>query len=429
MTRFILALSGGRHLTADAQLFTNLRRMVGSGLLVAVGYIDPGNWATDIAGGSGFGYGLLCVVVISSLLAMGFQVLMARVALATGYDLAALSSRYLSSRLIKATWLAGEAAILATALAEVIGGAIALRLLFNLPLVAGVGVTAIGTFAVLYIARGNADRHERVIATLLAVVTLAFVFLLFKCKPDWAEVAWGAARPGPALHNPQGFMIALGILGATLMPHNLYLHSGLLAERARCLPATAKDMAIRLARNDTIVSLGIAMLINASILIVAASSLAQPDLMVSSLDGAHRMLGKTLGAGAAIVFAIALYAAGQSSAITGVLAGQILSKGFQHGKWWSDQRRVVATRLAASVIALILLFVTGGSDPDQLLVLSQVVLSLALPFALTPLVMLACRRDLMGCYALKGIWAAVAIIATAVIILLDGYLLVVEALA
>lgn len=323
----------------------------------------------------------------------------------------------------KAAWLAGEAAILATALAELVGGAIALRLLFGLPLLGGVAVTGVGTFAVLALTRGNADRHERVIAVLLAIVAASFVFLLFKANPAWIEVAQGVARTGGALRDPQGFLIALGILGATLMPHNLYLHSGSLAERARSLPADARDIAMRVARNDTALSLGVAMLINAAIMIVAAASLSGPGLIVSSLDDAHAAIGHTLGAGAAIIFAVALYAAGQSSTITGVLAGRILSRGFQAGSNWSDRRRALATRLIAGAAAAGLLGYSGGQDPDGLLVLSQVILSLALPFALAPLVLLACRKSIMGRHALRGAWAWAAIAATVGIIALDGYLL------
>ena len=424
MTGLIVAMSGGKSaLAQNAQLSASMRRMVGSGLLVAVGYIDPGNWATDIAGGSGFGYGLLSVVIASALLALGFQVLVSRLALATGQDLATLTARHLSPRMAKAAWLAGEAAILATALAELVGGAIALRLLFGLPLLGGVAVTGVGTFAVLALTRGNADRHERVIAVLLAIVAASFVFLLFKANPAWIEVAQGVARTGGALRYPQGFLIALGILGATLMPHNLYLHSGSLAERARSLPADARDIAMRVARNDTALSLGVAMLINAAIMIVAAASLSGPGLIVSSLDDAHAAIGHTLGAGAAIIFAVALYAAGQSSTITGVLAGRILSRGFQAGSNWSDRRRALATRLIAGAAAAGLLGYSGGQDPDGLLVLSQVILSLALPFALAPLVLLACRKSIMGRHALRGAWAWAAIAATVGIIALDGYLL------
>ncbi|KAG4080799.1 hypothetical protein HA402_009970 [Bradysia odoriphaga] len=398
--------------------------MVGAGVLIAVGYIDPGNWATDIAGGSGFGYGLLSIVIFSAVLALGFQILVARVAVSTGQDLAALTAQYLPARLAKAAWLAGEAAIVATALAELLGGAIALRLLFGLPLTAGVALTGIGTFAVLFIAHGKTDWHERIVALLLSIVALSFVFLLFKANPDWNEVAGGARHTSKALSHPEGFLIALGILGATLMPHNLYLHSGALAKRARSLPASARATALRIARNDTALSLSIAMLINAAIMIVAAASLSGTGLSIASLDEAHGAIAQTLGVGAAVIFAVALYAAGQSSTITGVLAGQVLAQGFQIGRAWSDRRRALLTRLLAGTAAFILLAASGGQNPDALLVLSQVILSLALPFALVPLVLLARRKDLMGSDALRGPWAAAAIAATLLIIILDGYLLV-----
>jgi len=428
VTKFILAITGNRAIAAhDRQVSLGLRRLVGSGLLVAVGYIDPGNWATDIAGGSTFGYHLMMVVFVAAFLALGFQVLVSRLALATGEDLATLTVRHLPRPLARMAWLAGEAAILATALAELIGGAIALRLLFNMPLLVGVGVTAAGTFAVLAVARGNADRHERIIAVLLAVVSVSFIFLLFKVKPDWTAVAVGTVNPVQALRDPTGFLIALGILGATLMPHNLYLHSGSLAHRARELPREARTLAMRIARNDTIFSLGIATLINAAIIIVAAASLSGGPMPVTSLDEAHAVIGKTLGVGAAVVFAVALYAAGQSSTITGVLAGRVLANGFRASKW-SDRKRALFTRLVAGSVAIGLLVATGGHDPDELLVLSQVVLSLALPFALVPLVWLAMRDDVMGSYKLRGTWAMLAILATAGIVLLDGYLLVLQAI-
>lgn len=425
MGRLLLALSGGPTDKAHTpDVSANLRRMLGVGVLVAVGYIDPGNWATDIAGGSDFGYALLSVVFASALLALGFQILVSRLALVTGEDLATLTSRHLRPRVAKMAWIAGEAAILATALAELIGGAIALRLLLGLPLMAGVLVTGAGTFAVLYLAKGNADWHERIVALLLTLVGFAFIYLLWQANPDWLAIVQSARDTPDAIRHPHGFLIALGILGATLMPHNLYLHSGALAKRARVLPASARDTALRLARNDTALSLGIAMLINAAIMIVAASSLAGSQSSITSLDDAHAAIGQNLGVAAAVIFAIALYAAGQSSTITGVLAGRILSSGFQTGMAWSDKRRALLTRLIAAGIALGLLASSQGNDPDFLLVISQVILSLALPFALVPLVFLAMKKSLMGTYALRGRWAGAAILSTLMIILLDGYLLI-----
>ncbi|ARP88613.1 Nramp family divalent metal transporter [Bordetella genomosp. 9] len=422
MSNLIFAVSGGRNAFGQPGMPAGLRRLVGSGLLVAVGYIDPGNWATDIAGGSRFGYHLLMIVFGAAFLALGFQVLVSRLALATGEDLAALTLRHLPRPLARAAWLAGEAAILATALAELVGGAIALRLLFQIPLMAGVAMTGAGTYAVLLFARNNADRHERIIGALLAIVSMSFVFLLFKANPAWTAVMQEAASPAAALREPEGFMIALGILGATLMPHNLYLHSGSLAQRARDLPAAMRPIAMQVARTDTLFSLGIATLINAAIMIVAAASLSGAGLAITSLDQAHAVIAKSLGAGAAIVFAVALYAAGQSSTITGVLAGKVLSQGFG-ASGWSDRRRALVTRAAAGAAAMGMLAYTGGQNPDQLLVLSQVILSLALPFALVPLVMLATRGDVMGAFVLRGVWRAAAIAATMAIIALDAYLL------
>ena len=423
MTGLIVAMSGGKSaLAQNAQLSASMRRMVGSGLLVAVGYIDPGNWATDIAGGSGFGYGLLSVVIASALLALGFQVLVSRLALATGQDLATLTARHLSPH--GQGRLAGRRGRHSRDRA----GRAGRRRHRAAPAVRPAPAGRRGGDRRRHLRRTGADarqrrpprtRHRRAAGHRGRIVRV----LLFKANPAWIEVAQGVARTGGALRDPQGFLIALGILGATLMPHNLYLHSGSLAERARSLPADARDIAMRVARNDTALSLGVAMLINAAIMIVAAASLSGPGLIVSSLDDAHAAIGHTLGAGAAIIFAVALYAAGQSSTITGVLAGRILSRGFQAGSNWSDRRRALATRLIAGAAAAGLLGYSGGQDPDGLLVLSQVILSLALPFALAPLVLLACRKSIMGRHALRGAWAWAAIAATVGIIALDGYLL------
>jgi len=421
MANLLVALSSPAPGLPSAQRAV-LRRLAGPALLVAVGYIDPGNWATDIAGGSEFGYRLLAVVLASAVLAMGFQILVARLALATGQDLAALTARHLPAPVAHAAWLAGEAAILATALAELVGGAIALRLLFGMPLIGGVLTTAAGTLAVMRLARRGASRLEQAVTLMLAAVALSFVYLLSVAGPDWGDAARGLAQTGSALADRQGFMIALGILGATLMPHNLYLHSGMLAERGRALPDAARDSALRLARNETVLALTLALGVNAAIMVVAAASLSGGPVQVASLDQAHAAIGANLGAAAALVFALALYAAGQSSAVTGVLAGRILTRGFGRAEG-SEARRVLLTRLAAGAVAVGMLAGTGGTNPDALLVLSQIVLSLALPFALVPMVVLALRRDVMGARALRGGPAAVAVAATALVVLLDGYLL------
>ena len=417
MTQLILAISGSRQANLPP---ATLRRMVGPGLMVAVGYMDPGNWATDIAGGAGFGYRLLAVAVFASVLAMGFQVLVARLALATGEDLASLTRRYLPTPLAKAAWLAGEAAILATALAELAGGGIALKLLLGLPLPLGVVLTAIGTISVLAVSRLRSGAHEQLVSALVAVVALAFLLLLVKIGPDWGAAAQGVAQTGTALADPKGLMIALGIVGATLMPHNLYLHGSEIARRAQGLDDAARIDALRVTRNDTLVSLTLAMAINGAIMIVAAASFAG-GANVSSLDGAYSAMRDQLGPLAAIAFGVALYAAGQSSAITGVMAGSALTRGFR-GDAGSERLRGIMTRLAAVSIALAFMAWRGVGDPDGLLVLSQVVLGLALPFALVPLTWLACRGTLMGRLALSGFAKAALIAATTLIVLLDLYL-------
>ncbi|HEY9104757.1 Nramp family divalent metal transporter [Chitinimonas sp.] len=421
MTRLILAVSGGQKLQADRVTLASLRGLVGPGLLVAVGYMDPGNWATDIAGGAGFAYGLLPVVLLASLLAVGFQLLVARLTLATGEDLATLTRRHLPKPLATASWLAGEAAILATALAELVGGAAALRLLFGLPIAYGVGVTALGTVAVLSLAKLRQGGHEALIHALVGLVALSFLLLLFQVSPDPRQVVSGMGQVGSALGDASGLMIALGILGATLMPHNLYLHAGELAKRARAIPAAQRAVAYRFARNDTVISLILAMAVNAAILIVAATSLSGSE-GVSSLDGAYAAMRDHLGFGAALIFALALYAAGQSSAITGVMAGQVLSQGFERAHA-SNQQRSVLTRFAAVALAIALITLRGSDSPDGLLVWSQVVLGVALPFALVPLVLLVSRRDIAGQFALGPQGKLLAGGATTVIIGLNLYLI------
>ncbi|MFT3734999.1 MAG: Nramp family divalent metal transporter [Rhodocyclaceae bacterium] len=396
MSALILAVSGAPSHAASS---VRLRRLVGPGLLVAVGYVDPGNWATDIAGGSAFGYQLLGVVILASLIAMVFQTLVARVVLATGEDLATLSARHMPRAVARAAWLAGEAAILATAFAELVGGAIALQLLLHIPLPVGIAVTGVATAAFLALSGLRDGAHEKVVNALIAVVALAFIVLLVQIGPDWLAAAQGVADTGKALGQREGLVLALGILGATLMPHNLYLHSGMLAERMRGVRDADKTMAYRIARNDTVVSLSLAMLVNAAIMIVAAASLSASGVQVSSVEGAHDAMREVLGAGAAILFAVALYAAGQSSAITGVMAGRVISKGFAQGgaaRSRVERWRGVVTRIVVALAALGIMAVSGKTDADALLVASQVVLGIALPFALVPLVIIASQRRIMG---------------------------------
>jgi manganese transport protein len=400
-----------------------LRRLAGPGLLVAVGYMDPGNWATDIAGGSAHGYALLGVVVAASLLGLAFQTLAARVAVATGQDLARLSALHLPLSLARTAWFAGETAIVATALAELVGGAIALQLLLGLPFAAGMAVTALATLAVMAWSGSRAGGYEKLVDLLLAVVGLSFVLLMVLARPDPAQALREVARSGALVHDRGALLLALGIMGATVMPHNLYLHSGLVAERVRGLAASLRAPAMRLATRDTALALGLAMLVNLAILCVAAASLGGLGQAVTSLAEAHAALRLGLGAGAALVFALALYAAGQSSAITGVMAGSLLSRGFR-GRESPAWLRGIATRLGAVVLACLFSAWSDKVTPDALLVFSQVILSLALPFALLPLVLLASRRALMGEFRLRGVARLGAWGLTTGVALLDVYLLV-----
>jgi manganese transport protein len=391
-------------------------RLGGAGLLVAVGYMDPGNWATDIAGGSTHRYALIPVVVAASLLGLLLQNLAARLAVATGQDLAQLSARHLPAALARSAWLAGEVAILATALAELIGGAIALQLLFGLPFGAGLAIAALTTLAVMAWSRQRRESHETLVSLLVGIVALSFLLLLWHARPSGAEALRDIAHGGAPLHSRAGLLLALGIVGATVMPHNLYLHSGLVAGRVRGLAPAQRRPTLRRLERETLLSLLLAGLVNVAILAVAAASLGgQP---VSSLAAAHAALGLHLGAGAALIFAVALYASGQSSAVTGVIAGGLLSRGFR-GRESSAWLRGIVTRLGAAALACLLLGWGGVGSPDSLLVLTQVVLSLALPFALVPLALLASRRDLMGELALPRAARLAALAISAGLTLLD----------
>lgn len=401
----------------------SMRRMVGPGLLVAVGYVDPGNWATDIAAGSRYGYTLLASVVLASLLGLLFQTMAARLGMATGEDLAALTRRLLPRPLAASAWIAGELAIVATALAELIGGAIALRLLFELPLQGGLVVTALGTLAIMALSRRRQRAHEYVVNTLLAIVSLTFVYLLIRAKPVGHDVLQGLASSATVFTNHGMLAVALGIIGATVMPHNLFLHSGLIADRSATLQPHERPAALRVVEADTRVSLLLATLVNVAMLMVAAAALAHLGAPVNNLDDAYHAIALTLGGGAALVFALALYAAGQSSAITGVMAGRILSQGFR-GREGGTWLRSIATRLTGVCIGFALLAARPGIGPDTLLVLSQCVLGIALPFALLPLLMLTNKRQLMGTYAFGRLFMGLGVAGTVLVIMLDGYLLV-----
>jgi manganese transport protein len=383
--------------------FPSWRRLIGTagpGLLIAVGYIDPGNWATDLGGGSRYGYALLSMVLIANLIAMVAQALCVRLAIATGKSLAELSRAAYSRPVVLLLWLLAEVAMVATDLAELVGGAIALKLLFGMDLVPGVLLMSVGTLVLLF-GRDDWRWLRGLVCGLVVVIAASFAALLCLAPPDWSMVATGFL-PTPALvADPAMLLLGIGIIGATVMPHNLYLHSGLLAPAGRVLDRGAKQGAIKANVRDSNVSLGLALLINAAILIAAGAIFHARGLTeITDLGTAYALLDPVLGSSiAATIFAIGLLAAGQSSTITGTLAGQLVMEGFLQIRLSPLVRRLI-TRLAALGPVLIYFAVVGESDTTRLLVLSQVVLSLQLPFALVPLLHFVGLRRLMGEFAL-----------------------------
>ena len=331
-----------------AGFWRKLFAFAGPGYLVAVGYMDPGNWATDIAGGSAFGYTLLSVILLSNLMAIVLQSLSARLGVGAGFDLAQACRQHYSRPTTLVLWVLCEIAIIACDLAEVLGTAIALKLLFGLPLVAGVCVTALDVFLILALQRYGFRRLEAFIVALLIVIAACFAFELAWAGPDWGAAAIGLVPTTQIVTNPAMLYIAIGILGATVMPHNLYLHSSIVQTRAYGRGRADKREALKLATIDSTVALGLAFFINAAILVLAAATFhvaGRTD--IADIEQAHQLLAPMLGVGAAsVVFAIALLASGQNSTVTGTLAGQIVMEGFLDLKLPLWQRRMITRGIA-----------------------------------------------------------------------------------
>lgn len=392
----------------------------GPGYLVAVGYMDPGNWATAIAGGSAFGYTLLSVVMLANLMAIVLQSLSARLGIATGRDLAQACRDQYSPPVSFCLWLLAELAICATDLAEIIGTAIALNLLFGIPLTWGVMITVADVLLILMLQARGFRYMEALIVSLMLVIGCCFIYLVITSNPEWAKVAAGFVPSPEIVTNPAMLFIAIGILGATVMPHNLYLHSALVQTRDFDESVPGRREAIRYATIDSTIALLLALLINAAILIVAAATFnASGHTQVAEIQDAHKMLAPLLGAGAAsVLFAVALLASGQNSTITGTLAGQIVMEGFLDIRLRPWLRRLI-TRLIAVIPALFVTLYYGASGTAQLLVLSQVILSLQLPFAVIPLVKFTSDRAKMGVLASPPWLTWTAWMMTALIIVLN----------
>lgn len=396
--------------------FRKLLAFAGPGYLVAVGYMDPGNWATDLAGGSRFGYTLLSIVLLSNMMAVLLQGLASKLGIVTGRDLAQACRDHFSRPVTIGLWLLCEVAIAACDLAEVIGSAIALNLLFHIPVGIGVLITGLDVLLLLALQHRGVRVLEALVITLIATVGACFLFEIVLARPDMGAVASGFIPSGDLIRNREMLYIAVGILGATVMPHNLYLHSSIVQTRRYEETADGKREAVRFAFLDSTLALSFAFFINAAILIIAASTFhTNGHADVAEIQDAHKLLTPLLGAGASTAFALALLASGQNSTLTGTLAGQIVMEGFLEIRIRPWLRRLI-TRLIAIVPAAIVAFAYGESGTAQLLILSQVILSLQLSFAVVPLVAFTSDREKMGEFSnptwLKACaWTAAALIA------------------
>jgi manganese transport protein len=396
----------------------------GPGYLVAVGYMDPGNWATDIAGGARYGYTLLSVVMISNLMAILLQAMAARLGIAAGRDLAQACRDSYSRPVVLALWVLAELAIAATDLAEVLGAAIALNLLFGLPILVGVVLTAFDVLVVLYLQQHRFRYVEVLVVLLILGIAGAFAVELWLSQPELRAVLAGFIPTSRIVLDQDMLYIALGILGATVMPHNLYLHSSIVQTRKYGDSDEDRADAIRFATLDSTVALSSALFINAAILIVAAATFhGTGNQHVADIDDAYLMLTPLLGTTvASTLFAVALLFAGQNATITGTLSGQIVMEGFLSLRLRPWLRRLI-TRLIAIVPALVVIAWYGESGTGPLLILSQVVLSLQLPFAVFPLLQFTSDRGKMGRFALPLWMRALAWPVAVVIAALNAWLL------
>src|ERR1043166_5540621 len=394
----------------------------GPGYLVAVGYMDPGNWATDLQGGSKFGYTLLSVILISNLMAILLQSLCAKLGIVTGRDLAQACRDHYSKPVAVSLWFLCEIAICACDLAEVLGSAIALKLLFHIPLIAGVCITALDVLAVMYLQHKGFRYIETLVVILILTIGGCFLAEIIFSKPSLAGIAKGFIPSSAIFTNREMLYVAIGILGATVMPHNLYLHSSIVQTRKYEQNASGKAEAIKFATLDSTLALMFALFISAAILILSAATFHGRH-EVGEIEKAYELLSPMLTVGiASTLFAVALLASGQNSTLTGTLAGQIVMEGFLNTLLRPGLGRLLP-RLIAIVPAIICLAIFGDSATDKLLVLSQVVLSMQLPFAVVPLVLFTSERAKMGEFTNKRWINWLAGTTAAIIIVLNVKLL------
>ncbi len=408
----------------NGSFWRKLWAFTGPGLMVAVGYMDPGNWATDIAGGAKFGYTLISVILISNLFAMLLQHLSLKLGIASGQDLAQACKSSYSKPVSFALWILCEIAIAACDLAEVIGSAIALNLLFGLPLTVGVIITVLDVLVLLYFQGKGFRALESIVAALIFMIFCCFTYEIIVSQPSVSQI-FGNLLPKPEIiTNPAMLYVAIGILGATVMPHNLYLHSSIVQTRNFEKTSEGKRSAVFFATIDSTLSLGIAFFINAAILILAAASFHNSgNQNVADINDAYHLLDPVLGVKfAGIFFAVALLAAGQNSTLTGTLAGQIVMEGFLNIRLKPWIRRLV-TRLVAIIPALVVTIIYGEKGTGELLILSQVILSFQLSFAVVPLIMFTSDKSKMGEFVNSKTLKIASWVVAVIIICLNVYLL------
>lgn len=409
---------------ANASFLRKLLAFMGPGALVAVGYVDPGNWATSIEGGSEFGYTLLSVILIASLIATLMQEMAARLGIATSMDLAQATSVSVGKKSAFFLWILTEFAIIATDIAEVIGSAIALKLLFNIPILLGVTITTLDVLLLLLLQKRNFRIIENIVIILMATIFIIFAYEIVLSNPTISDLVQGYIPSSDIVTNPSILFVGLGILGATVMPHNLYLHSSIIQTRSYERTEKGKKEAVKFARIDSIFSLTVAFLINSMILVLGASAFYGYGQVVSGIEDAYALLAPTIGASiASTLFAVALLASGQNSTITGTLSGQIVMEGFIHLRVKPWVRRII-TRLLAVIPVFIVTIIAGENGTANLLILSQVILSMQLPFALVPLVLFTSNKQKMGSFVNSTWVKIVAWTATVVIICLNIYLVI-----
>jgi manganese transport protein len=393
---------------------------LGPGYLVSVGYMDPGNWATSLAGGAQFGYTLLFIALLSNVMAILLQALCARLAFATGRDLAQACRDAFPKPVNFVLWILAEIAICATDLAEVIGTAIGFNLLFGIPLELGVLITALDVFLILYLQNVGFRWIEAFVMAMLVVIAICFGIQIAMADPDLRAIITGFAPSIDIVRNPDMLYLAMGILGATVMPHNLYLHTSIVQTRIVADTVPARREAIKYATFDSTIALMLALLVNASILILAAATFHRVgETGVEDLTQAYRLLAPLLGSTtAASLFAVALLCCGLNSSVTATLSGQIVMEGFINIRMPAWARRLV-TRGLAIIPAIVAVMLYGASGTGKLLILSQVILSMQLPFAIVPLVMFTADRHKMGELAAPRWMTALAAVIAMVIIVLN----------